>query len=162
MSINHASDKVTYVQILNPQNAGKSSDHTAKALAEDNCSEYSEDSEDSKTESDISNTIKTHKEVICGNKVTNLYKIIPNIIAGITMSLLSVSLFTMNNILIKKFSIVISDILLVRSIIQISFILPVIYYIGDSLLPRTYQDKCLTICQGITYKTCTKIIYKVC
>ena len=75
------------------------------------------------------------------------------------MSLLSVSLFSMNNILIKKFSIVISDILLVRSIIQICIILPVIYYIGDRLLPRTYQDKCLTICQGITYKTCTKVIY---
>ena len=71
MSINHASDKVTYVQILNSQNAGKSGEEPAKALAEDNSSEYSEDSEDSKTESDISNTIKTHKEVICGNKVTN-------------------------------------------------------------------------------------------
>ena len=71
MSINHASDKVTYVQILNSPNAGKSSEEPGKALAEDNYSEYSEDSEDSKTESDISNTIKTHKEVICGNKVTN-------------------------------------------------------------------------------------------
>ena len=77
MSINHGSDKVTYVQILNSHNVGKSSEHPAKALAEDNYSEYSEDSEDSKdskdskTDSDISNTIKTHKEVICGNKVTN-------------------------------------------------------------------------------------------
>ena len=74
MSINHASDKVTYVQILNSQNVGKSSEEPGKALAEDNCSEYSQDSKDSKdskTESDISKTIKIHKEVICGNKVTN-------------------------------------------------------------------------------------------
>ena len=73
MSINHASDKVTYVQILNSQNVGESSEEPGKALAEDNCSDYSKDS---KKESGISKTIKTHKEIICGNQVKNYYKLI--------------------------------------------------------------------------------------
>ena len=84
MSINHASDKVTYVQILNLQDPGKSSEEPVKALAEDNYSKYSQDSidnkdcVDSKTESGIRKTMKKYKEVICGNKVpdnmTNSYQ----------------------------------------------------------------------------------------
>jgi len=94
---------------------------------------YSKDKKGYEKESDTFNTIKKYNEYLL----------------GVVMILLSVCLLTINNIIIKKFSIVISDILIVRSVIQVFIILLVIYFIGDRLLPRTYQDQYLTICQGL-------------
>ena len=64
MSMNYASNKVTYVSIIDLQNERKSSENESKTLTEDISSEYLRNSE---TESGISKTIKKYKEAILGN-----------------------------------------------------------------------------------------------
>ena len=64
MSMNYASNNVTYVSIINLQNEGKSSENQSQALTEDISSFCLRNS---KTESVISKTIKKYKEDLLGN-----------------------------------------------------------------------------------------------
>ena len=63
MSMNYATNKVTYLSIINLQNERKSSKNSSQALTEDISSDCLRNS---KTESVISKTIKKYKEVILG------------------------------------------------------------------------------------------------
>jgi len=63
--------------------------------------------------------------------------------------LISGILFTANNFLIKQFNVVISDLLIVRSVLQITILSTFIYCSGEKLWQERKQLNVLTIVQGI-------------
>merc|ERR1711892_1551602 len=70
-------------------------------------------------------------------------------IIGAQISVLSTTLFTLNNILFKKFNLDISDVLLVRSVLQIGVLLALIRSTGNKLLPRTGQERYQMMYRGL-------------
>merc|ERR1711915_202792 len=83
-------------------------------------------------------------------KINHLLNNHSNLCIGLTMCFLSIFLFTLNIFLIKRFSVIISDILFVRSMIQLCGISAIIFYCGDTLLPQSHSNKSLTVIQGVT------------
>merc|ERR1711892_509836 len=70
-------------------------------------------------------------------------------IIGAQISVLSTALFTLNNILLKKFNLDISDVLLVRNVLQISVLFAFICSTGNKLLPRTGHEQYLMMYRGL-------------
>merc|ERR1711892_1511098 len=70
-------------------------------------------------------------------------------IIGAQISVLSTALFTLNNILLKNFNLDISDVLLVRSVLQIGVLLAFICTTGNKLLPRTGQERYQMMYRGL-------------
>ena len=62
--------------------------------------------------------------------------------------MISATIFTANNFLIKQFGVVISDLLIVRSVLKIIFLSFSIHFTGHKILQGTTHIKVLTIAQG--------------
>jgi len=73
-----------------------------------------------------------------------------NSVIGVTFSLLSGACFTGSNFLIKEFSADVSDVVLLRYVLQIIILSTVIVCLRERVWPDKTSDKCLTVCQGLT------------
>jgi len=71
------------------------------------------------------------------------------VLLGTFLSIISGLLFTANNFIINQFHIVVSDVVVVRCIIQIIVCTCSIYYTGDNILPDSTKKKILTVSQGL-------------
>ena len=64
------------------------------------------------------------------------------------MSLLSGALFTANNFLINQFEVSVSDVVLVRTVLQMIIYTSICVYRKESLLPGTNNQKFYIVAQG--------------
>ena len=114
-----------------------------------------------------SDAIVVNKYIFCFVYLLNtnplkIYKVINNIkiyfddstliylFSGVTFSLLSGACFTGSNFLIKEFSADVSDVVLVRYVLQIIILSTVIFCMRERVWPQKTSDRFLTICQGLT------------
>merc|ERR1711892_332764 len=153
MDLNYTSKNVTVVKICNQK---------AEILVEDytngfteKCSENSEIEPliNTKEFTDDNLSENSNKTTVLDkslNKYFSIYlKKYRKSIIGAQISVLSTALFTLNNILFKKFNLDISDVLLVRNLLQIGVLLAILCSTGNKLLPRTGQEQYLMMCRGL-------------
>merc|ERR1711892_390266 len=153
MDLEYKSKNVTVVKICNQK---------AEILVEDYTNgfteEFSENNEkepliNTKEFTDDNHSEKSNQTTVFDNSLKKYLSICvkkyrKSIIGG-QMSVLSVALFTLNNILLKKFNLDISDVLLVRSVLQIGVLLALIRSTGNKLLPRTGQERYQMMYRGL-------------
>ena len=68
--------------------------------------------------------------------------------SGVLLSLLSGSLFTANNFLINQFDVSVSDVVLVRCVLQMIIYSSICLIRGEGLLPGTKLQKTYVVLQG--------------
>ena len=67
---------------------------------------------------------------------------------GVTLASVSGILFTANNFVINQTKVDVGDVVLVRTLVQISIYLLILLYRGESFLPANNSQKVYTILQG--------------
>ena len=99
----------------------------------------------------------TWKQYAYGNSIINnvIIIIIINTIfnsayhlAGVVLASVSGILFTANNFVINQTKVDVGDVVLVRTLVQISIYLLILLYRGESFLPANNSQKVYTILQG--------------
>ena len=69
-------------------------------------------------------------------------------LAGVVLASVSGILFTANNFVINQTKVDVGDVVLVRTLVQISIYLLILLYRGESFLPANNSQKVYTILQG--------------
>merc|ERR1711892_864129 len=153
MDLNYTSKNVTVVKICNQK---------AEILVEDYTNGFTEEFSENNEKEPLINTKEFTDDNLSenSNKTTVFDKSLKKYssiflkkyrksIIGAQISVLSTALFTLNNILLKNFNLDISDVLLVRSVLQVGVLLAFICTTGNKLLPTTGQEKYLMMYRGL-------------
>ena len=100
------------------------------------------------SESEHSFIFTKHRILIFGI-ILNLWLRSIIITLGIMLSVISGSLFTANNFIINQFQLVVSDVVLVRCVIQAFIFIFIMFWNGDTFFPERSSRKLLIFLQGI-------------
>ena len=88
------------------------------------------------------------RQYIYGTDIFNTILNSPHDLPGVSLASVSGILFTANNFIINQTQVDVGDVILVRTLLQISIYVSILLYREERFLPETTSQKIYTILQG--------------